>query len=435
MRVYFITFGCKVNIYETENMKENFRLHGYIVSEDEKNCDIYIVNSCTVTSYSDKKIRQTLHRIRRNNPYSIIVLTGCYPQAFNDEASLITEADIITGTKERNKLPDIISEYIDKKSRIISIPEYSCKDTFENTSNEGYADKTRAFLKIQDGCNMFCSYCIIPYSRGRFRSKSLESIISETTTLAKKGYKEIVIVGINLSFYGIEFELRLIDAIEAVCKIEGIERVRLGSLEPEVISDEDIKRMSEQTKLCPQFHLSIQSGCDRTLKAMNRKYTSEQYHILVEKLRNSFQDCSITTDIMVGFPDETEQDFNESLEFIKKIKFSKAHIFPYSRRSGTPAAEMDNQVPESVKTKRAQIMTEATTLSQTEFLKSQLGKVFPVLFEREKISTEYIGYTPNYTKVKILTENFEKSLRNKIFYVRIDKLVDDYCLGNIIINN
>lgn len=432
MKVYFITFGCKVNIYETEAMKNTFRQNGYTISDSENGSDIFVINSCTVTSYSDKKIRQTIHRLRRNYPLSVIVLTGCYPQALGDEAGKIAEADIVTGTKNRKDICSLIEEYISSKNKVVSICEHESAEKFEDMLNTGYTDKTRAFVKIQDGCNMFCSYCIIPYSRGRFRSKPMDRLKEEIRLLAENGYKEIVLVGINLSFYGVEYGLRLVDAIEAVCAVEGIERVRLGSLEPEVISDEDIRRMSEQKKLCPQFHLSLQSGCDRTLKEMNRRYTSSEYKELVEKLRNSFPDCSITTDIMVGFPGETEEDFCQSLEFVKLVEFSSAHIFPYSPRKGTPAAEMENQVPERVKTERAELMTQVTDLSKKKFLLSQVGNVYPVLFEKEKNDREHHGYTPNYTKVKILTENLEKSLRSRVFYVKIIGLENDYCLGDIV---
>lgn len=432
MRVFFITFGCKVNIYETEIMKNIFRENGYAVSDSEKDCDFFVINSCTVTAYSDKKIRQTMHRLKRNYPQSVIVLTGCYAQAFKNEAEKIAEADIVTGTKNRKNICMLVNEYLNDKNKVVSICEYGNSDGFEDMINTSYSDKTRAFVKIQDGCNMFCSYCIIPYSRGRFRSKPMDRLKEEIKALSENGYKEIVLVGINLSFYGIEYGLRLVDAIEAVCDVEGIERVRLGSLEPEVISDEDIKRMSAQEKLCPQFHLSLQSGCDRTLKAMNRRYTSSEYKELVQKLRNSFAYCSVTTDIMVGFPDETEEDFYQSFEFVKLMEFSSAHVFPYSPRKGTPASEMDNQVPESIKTERAKLMTEAVELSKRKFLLSQTGNVYPVLFEKEKNDLEHHGYTPNYTKVKILTKNSEKSLRRKVFYVKIVGLENDYCLGDIV---
>ena len=432
MNIHFITFGCKVNIYETENMKQTFRKLGYTICSNENNCDIFIINSCTVTESGDKKLFKELRRLRRENPNAIIVVTGCYPQTFEDEKPVIPEADIVIGTKNRNIIPSLIEDYIIKKEKIVSIKPYSAIDKFEDMCNEGYTDNTRAFVKIQDGCNMFCSYCIIPYSRGRFRSKPIDELKKEVIGLAEAGYKEIVLVGINLSFYGIEFGLRLVDAIEAVCSINGIERVRLVSLEPEIINDDDIKRMAALDKLCPQFHLSLQSGCDRTLKAMNRRYTTSDYKKLVEKLRSAFYNCAITTYVMVGFPDETEEDFNESLNFVRNIGFSKVHIFPYSPRKGTPAAEMDNQVPNHKKNQRAAKMYAIASESQQKFLQTQLGLTFPVLFEREKNDKIPHGYTPNYTLVKIFTKISEKSLRNRIFYVKIERIDNDYCVGEII---
>lgn len=432
MNIHFKTFGCKVNLYETENMKQNFASHGYTISENEKNCDIYVINSCTVTESGDKKMFKELRRIRRENPDAVIAVTGCYPQAFPDEASALDEADIVTGTKNRSELLFIIENYLQTKEKQINVCGYSSGDLFEDMQNSGYTGNTRAFIKIQDGCNMFCSYCIIPYSRGRFRSKPPEKLRDETENLAKAGYHEIVLVGINLSFYGIEFGLRLADAVENVCSVEGVERVRLGSLEPEMISDEDIKRLSAQPKLCPQFHLSLQSGCGRTLKAMNRRYTPNDYETLVNKLRSNFDNCAITTDVMVGFPGETEEDFAESLEFVKNIGFSKVHVFPYSQRKGTPAAVMEDQIPTEVKNLRAKRMAEAAAESQRKFLESQVGLIVPVLFEREKEDKLPHGYTPNYTLVKIFTKYLDKSLRNKIFYVKIIRLEEDYCVGEII---
>lgn len=432
MNIHFITFGCKVNLYETENMKQLFRNKGYSISNNSDDCDIYIINSCTVTETGDKKFLKELRKLRREHPDSIIAVTGCFPQAFPDKAQNLTEADIICGTKGRSQLPGIIEQFIAERRKVVNICDYTSSEAFEDMKNESYDGNTRAFIKIQDGCNMFCTYCIIPYSRGKFRSKPIEKLIEEASDLAAAGYKEIVLVGINLSFYGIEFGSRLADAVEAVCGIEGIERVRLGSLEPEIITDHDIERIAAQKKLCPQFHLSLQSGCDRTLKAMNRKYTSFDYKALADKLRCHFNDCAITTDIMVGFPGETEDDFYTSVEFVKSIGFAKTHIFPYSRRDGTPAAEYSNQVSEEEKRRRASIMAAAAEESQKEFLQKQIGKTYPVLFEREKIDGFPNGYTPNYTKVKIFTKYSDKSLRNQIFYVKIIGLEDDYCIGEII---
>ncbi len=439
MKIHFITFGCKVNLYETENMKQTFMANGFEVSDNStKNpadCDIYVLNSCTVTETGDKKLRKEIRKLRRENPDAIIALTGCFPQAFKDEAEKIPDIDIIMGTKNRAELLELINTYIEDRKKSVKVCDFTRHETFEYMQNTDYTNNTRAFVKIQDGCNMFCSYCIIPYSRGNFRSKKLDDIKCEVETLATSGYKEIVLVGINLSFYGIEYGLRLVDAINLVCNIDGIERVRLGSLEPEMISDEDIKTMAIQKKLCPQFHLSLQSGCDKTLKTMNRRYNTDDYMELVTKLRDNFENCSITTDIMVGFPDETDEDFNASMEFVKKAGFSQAHIFPYSRRKGTPAAEMDNQVPENIKNIRVKKMSEVTDISAEKFLQSQVGLTIPVLFEREKNDKIPYGYSPNYTLIKSLTKNPHKSLRNSIFYVKIERLEKDYCVGEILDNS
>lgn len=432
MKTHFKTFGCKVNLYETENMKQNFKKNGYTISDNESDSDIFVINTCTVTETGDKKVFKELRRLRREYPESIIAVTGCYPQAFPDKAKEIPEADILTGTKNRNSLPEIVSEYIISKEKQISICEYSQNDAFEDMCNTGYENNTRGFIKIQDGCNMFCTYCIIPYSRGRFRSKPLETLKKEAALLAASGCREIVLVGINLSFYGIEYGLRLSDAVETVCSVDGIERIRLGSLEPEMINDNDIDRLSEQKKLCPHFHLSLQSGCDKTLKAMNRRYDTASYRSLVKKLRESFEDCSITTDVMVGFPGETDEDFERSTKFVREIGFSRVHVFPYSPREGTPAADYPDQISEGEKQSRAKKMTLAAKDGSQKFLQSRLGRTFPVLFEREKSDKIPHGYTPDYTQVKIFTKISEKSLRNRIFYVKIEGVENDYCFGKII---
>ena len=432
MNIYFITFGCKVNLCETENMKRLFYDNGFSVSSDEKTADIYVINSCTVTGTGDKKLKKEIRRLRRTYPSSIIVLTGCFPQAFTKEAEKLTEADIVTGTKNRSVLPCLVSEYVNKKRRIINICEYTRSEQFEEIQTGNYENNTRAFLKIQDGCGMFCTYCIIPYSRGGFRSKPIDSVVEEVSELAEAGYKEIVLVGINLSFYGVDLGKRLVDAVEAVCAVNGIERVRLGSIEPETITEDDIQRLSKLKKLCPHFHLSLQSGCDKTLKAMNRRYLTADYERLVVSLRRSFENCAVTTDIMVGFPGESDEDFEQSLKFAENIGFAKSHIFPYSARSGTPAAEMDEQIPETVKHIRADEMGRAMEKCREKFLQNQVGTVIPVLFEREKNDGLPRGYTPNYTPIKILTKNSDKSLRNQIFYVKIIRAEKKYCIGEIV---
>ncbi|MGN1106577.1 MAG: MiaB/RimO family radical SAM methylthiotransferase, partial [Huintestinicola sp.] len=290
---------------------------------------------------------------------------------------------------------------------------------------------TRAFMKIQDGCSSFCTYCIIPYSRGGIRSRELSDIREEAQRLAANGYKEIVLVGINPAFYGAELGLKLTDAVRAVCSVDGIERVRLGSLEPERMTDDILEGLSREPKYCPSFHLSLQSGCEKTLRAMNRHYTPREYEELVKKIRSLFPDCGITADVMVGFPGETEKDHKESLEFVKRIGFSDIHVFPYSRRKGTKADLMEGQVPQAIKKQRAREMTLVGEESREKFLQSLVGKEFPVLFEREKSDGIHHGYAPNYTNIKILTKYSEKSLRKMIFYVKIEKIGDDCCLGKI----
>lgn len=412
-------------------MKQNFLSGGFDVLNDEFGADIYVINSCTVTSMSDKKIRQTIHHLRKENPHSIIILTGCFPQAFKEEAEKLSDVDIITGSKDRGGVIELVKEYMLNQERIIKISDYKKNDEFEKMKNFEFVDKTRAFIKIQDGCDQFCSYCIIPTARGRIRSKPIDDLRDEVTGLAQAGHKEVVLVGINLSFYGKEFGLRLVDAVELCCSIDGIERVRLGSLEPELMSDKDIARLAGLKKLCPQFHLSLQSGCNKTLKDMNRKYTAEEYFELVKKLRNAFEDCAITTDVMVGFPDESDEDFKESLKFVEKVCFNKVHIFPYSMREGTVAAKRPNQIQSSIKTLRAKQMAEIAEISFKLNLNKQVGKIYPILFERENCTEFHQGYAPNYTLVKIPAKNSDKSLRREIFYVKINGIEKDFCIGEI----
>lgn len=432
MKIHFITFGCKVNLCETEALKSECLSNGFEITEDKTRADIFIINSCTVTATSDKKTRQTLNTLRKEYPNAVIVLTGCYPQAFKEKAQNILSVDIVTGTKDRKAIISLIKKYLEDNNRVVSIEEYSSSDRFEVIQTGEFNSKTRGFVKIQDGCNRFCTYCIIPYARGRLRSKPLEDIKNEVKSLVSNGHKEIVLVGINLMFYGIEFGTRLVDAVEICSKVQGVERIRLGSLEPEVITNDDLTRLSKVKQFCPQFHLSLQSGCDKTLQDMNRAYTSEEYYNLVTKIRKTFPDSSITTDIMVGFPNETEKDFEQSLKFVEKVKFAKIHIFPYSRRSGTPADKMSHQLTKAEKQLRTKQMSIIGNKTQEQFLKSQVGKVVPVLFELENEDTFHHGYSPNYTLIKIPRENIEKSLRKSIFYVKIEGYKEDYCIGSII---
>lgn len=431
MTIFFENFGCKVSQYETDCLKSMFEQDGFSISDSPQSADVILINSCTVTAAADGKCLYALRKYRRDNPSAVIIFTGCLPQASPQTAQKLAQADIITGTKERFKLPQLLAQFLENKQRIIDIESYSKNDAFEKLSGGRFDDKTRAFVKIQDGCNQFCSYCIIPYSRGRCRSKPLSDIRTEVSKLAADGHKEIVLTGINLAFYGIEYGLRLIDAIEECCKINGVERLRLGSLEPEMISNEDLLRLSRLPQFCPQFHLSLQSGCDRTLQRMYRKYNTSDYLSLVSKIRHVFPECSITTDIMVGFPCETDQDFEESLAFTERIGFAKIHVFQYSPRNGTRAATL-RQIPKEVKRERADRMKALAAQLQREYLKKQVGKTVPVLFERENSPDFHQGHAPDYTLIKIPSKNCEKSLRKMIFYVKIKDSNDDFCIGKII---
>ena len=431
MKVFFAGFGCKVNQYETESIKADFISEGFETADEITSADVIVINSCTVTSSGDSKSLYFLRKARKDNPEAVIVLTGCMPQATPEIAESIPEADIVTGTKERGNIVSLVKEFTKSRNQIVSIGKYCASDKFEEIIPGDFSEKTRAFVKIQDGCNQFCTYCIIPYARGRCRSKPLDILEKEIYTLAQNGRKEIVLVGINLAFYGKEFGIRLVDAVELCCKINGVERVRLGSLEPEVISDEDLLRLSKLPQFCPQFHLSLQSGCDKTLKAMNRHYNTEEYYGLVKKIRNIFPECSITTDIMVGFPNETDEDFKASLEFVKKVGFAKIHVFQYSPRNGTPAAKQP-QIKNSVKHERADRMKKLGDELKQKYLEKQIGKTVPVLFERENSPEFHQGYAPDYTLIKIPAKNCEKSLRRLIFYVKIRESEKDCCIGEII---
>ncbi len=429
-KVYFITFGCKVNQYETEALKSCFEDNGFGICSDADESDIIVVNSCTVTGSGDSKSLYSVRKLRKDHPDTVIVLTGCMPQADPDIQAKIPEADVMTGTNERKKLPELVSRFISEHGRLVDIVPYTNHDSFESMEYRSSFSKTRAFVKIQDGCNCFCSYCMIPYARGRCRSKSPDILKKEVEMLANSGHKEIVLVGINLAFYGMESGLRLADAVELCCSIEGIERVRLGSLEPEMLLEDDLRRLAAQPKLCPQFHLSLQSGCDRTLKAMNRRYTADEYYSLTRRILEHFPDAAFTTDIMVGFPEETDEDFEKSLRFAEKVEFAKIHVFQYSPRKGTPAASM-KQISSAVKAERADRMKAAAAKLQSSYLARQVGKTVKVLFERENSPEFHQGCAPDHTLIKIYRKNSEKSLRNHIFSVIIKENRSDHCIGEI----
>ncbi|MBS5782507.1 MAG: tRNA (N(6)-L-threonylcarbamoyladenosine(37)-C(2))-methylthiotransferase MtaB [Clostridium sp.] len=428
MKVHVITLGCKVNQYESQAMLQQLLHAGFSPSMGES-ADVVLINSCTVTATSDHKVRQTLHRARRQNPGAVIVLTGCMPQAFPEEAEALTDADVILGNSNRSALlPDILT-YLSTHQRIIDIVPHERKGSFEPMQIEDFQERTRAFIKIQDGCNRFCSYCIIPYARGRVRSKPLEDLEQELRLLGERGFREIVLTGINLSAYGQELDLHLCDAVEAACRMPGIERVRLGSLEPEQLSLPVIQRLAAQKKLCPQFHLSLQSGCDATLRRMNRHYDTAEYREIVQNLRAAFLNAAITTDIMVGFAGETEQEFAESLAFAEEIGFAKVHVFAYSRRPGTVAYSAPDQLTKEVKDRRSKAMIEVTLGTMREFFQRQVGQTAGVLFERECAPGVYEGYTENYTPV---TVSCEKPLHGQILPVRITSAGEDGCTGELL---
>ena len=449
MKIYYYTLGCKVNHYETEALKEKLERLGNVSTKSISDADIAIVNSCTVTGQANLKCRQVLHKIRKQNVNCIVILTGCFPQAFEKEVKSFDFCDIICGSANKMSIPKMLEDYLSadnlddngKRKQIVDIKKHSKTDKIENMSISSYADKTRANVKIQDGCDQYCSYCVIPFARGHIRSKSLNEIRKEIEGLSKKGHKEVVLVGINLCCYGKDLSdgksIRLIDAVETACSVEGIERVRLGSIEPEMILDKDIARMSKLDKLCPQFHLSLQSGCDKTLKEMNRKYTAFEYETLCKKLRKAFPDCAITTDVMVGFPGESDKDFSQSIAFVEKMKFAKVHIFPYSKREGTAAAKRNDQIDGKTKESRAKAMESVCLKSSAEFMNAQVGKVYPVLFEKEKSPDFFEGHTPNFTIVKIPRKNLkipQNSLRKQILYVKIEKVDKNYCIGSLVDN-
>lgn len=429
MKVLLHTLGCKVNQYESEAILAMLAQAGFSKANPQEAADVVIVNSCTVTAASDAKVRQVFHRLKRENPDAVAVLTGCMPQAFPNIGETFSEADIVLGTKNRAALPGHILQYLSTKQRIIDILPHTSDEAFEEMAVGGFGERSRAFLKIQDGCNRFCSYCIIPFARGRVRSKPLSDVRREVTVLAESGYREIVLTGINLPAYGQDLGLALCDAVEAACAIPGVARIRLGSLEPERLTDDVIARFAAQKKLCPQFHLSLQSGCDDTLKRMNRHYTAGEYRAIVAKLRKTYENPAITTDIMVGFAGETEEEFAASLAFAKEIAFARAHVFAYSRRPGTTAYDAPNQLTNAVKQVRSKQMIAVTNETRQAFFRAQAGKEETVLFEQPVESGIYEGYTENYTPVRVPSD---EHLQGQLRRVRITGAENECCRGELL---
>lgn len=427
MKASFFTLGCKVNQYETEAMRRLLDGYGFDTAEwlpgQDSGTDIIVINSCTVTAESDRKLRQLLHRARREQPDAVIVLTGCMPQAFPDEATALDAADIVLGNAARRQLPAHIERYLTSHQRIVEITPHG--KVFEESPIATFEEHTRAFVKIEDGCNRFCTYCIIPYARGRVRSRSLGDLREEVIKLAQNGYKEIVLVGINLTAFGQDTGMNIADAIETVCGINGIERVRLGSIEPDHLTPAILDRFAAQEKLCPQFHLALQSGCDTTLKRMRRQYTSGEYATLCDHLRQRFPGCAITTDFMVGFPGETDEEFAASLAFVQEMKLARVHIFAYSRRPGTPAAKAPDQVTNRVKSARSKTAAEACKDLQQQFAASKIGSKTDVLLETPMKDGTVYGYTPEYVGVFVKTN----TSAGNIVSVCITDAKDGECYG------
>lgn len=418
MKVAFYTLGCKVNQYETNGMIQEFLKRNYEIVLFHEKADVYIINTCTVTNMSDKKSRQMIRRTKELNSESIVVAVGCYAQVAREKLEEMKEIDLILGVNEKNKIVDYIEEYLQEKKKIEKISDVMKQIEYSDFGEVEYSEKTRAVIKIQDGCDRFCSYCIIPYARGRVRSRKPENVVKEIRKIAEKNIKEVVLTGIHLASYGKDFkeEYHLIDLLEEINKIEGIERIRLGSLEPTLITEEFVKRLRKLEKICDHFHLSLQSGCDETLKRMNRKYSTEDFRIIVNRLRENYKEVALTTDIIVGFPGETEEEFKKTYEFLQDIHFYKMHVFKYSPREGTKAAIMEDQVDGNRKEIRSNKLIEMSNKNEKDDNEKYLGKKLFVLFEEK--DGEYIkGHTTNYKVVKVKTEDIK--IENEIKEVEI----------------
>ena len=432
-KVAFHTLGCKVNIYETEAMQELMQRAGYSIVDFDDKADIYVVNTCSVTNMADRKSRQMLHKAKKDNPEAIVVAVGCYVQAAAKSIKQDEKIDIIIGNNMKNKIADIINNYYehqDPDTVDISgdfVLDISKIKEYEEFRVLKHKEHTRAFIKIQDGCNQFCSYCIIPYTRGRVRSRSIEEIEKEVRDLVNVGYKEVVLTGIHISSYGLDFEekIKLIELVEAVAKIEGVKRLRISSLEPRVVTEEFVKRLSKLENFCPHFHLSLQSGSDTTLKAMSRRYSALEFREGVRLIRKYFDMPALTTDIIAGFPSETKEDFIESLEYIKEIEFFELHVFPYSKREGTKAATMKETLGNKDKTRRVNLLLAMQKSITRKFLEAKMGSVVEVLIEGEfeHEGRKYIvGHSKEYIKVAL---PYKEAARNAIINARLKSFIKD----------
>ncbi len=430
MKIAFHTLGCKVNQYETNAMMQQFIEKGHEIVEFDKKADIYIINTCTVTNMSDRKSRQMLRKAKQKNKNGIIVATGCYAQVAKEELEKISEIDLILGTNEKNNIVKFVEDFLNTKNKVKITSDVMSQKEFLDFGCVTSIERTRAAIKIQDGCDRFCTYCIIPYARGRVRSRKAESIIAEVSELVKDGIKEIVLTGIHIASYGKDFkeENGLLNLLKELNKISGLKRIRLGSIEPTLITPEFIEEIKKIKKICDHFHLSLQSGCDETLKRMNRKYTTEEFRQAAKRLREAFQHVALTTDVIVGFPGETEKEFKQTYNFLKEMNFYKMHVFPYSQRKGTKAAIMDNQISTEIKEKRVKELIELSDKNERKILNSYIKKEIEVLFEQ--VEGEYIkGHTTNYIEVQV--PSFQAK-ENDISIVKVTNAKDKKLEGTVI---
>ena len=430
-KVALHNLGCKVNAYELEAVEQLLEARGYEIVPFEPGADIYIINTCTVTNIADRKSRQMLHRAKKMNPQALVAAVGCYAQARGGELERDPAIDLVIGNNRKKEIPELLEACLRERRKHREVPDIGRERDYEPLRIAGTKEHTRAFLKVQDGCNQFCSYCIIPYTRGRVRSRDPQEVLREVQRLSVSGCREIVLSGIHLSSYGADFEngTGLLELIRLLHPVEGIARIRLGSLEPGIITERFAEQLSRLPKVCPHFHLSLQSGCDRTLRRMNRRYTSGEYLEKCRILRKYFKDPALTTDIITGFPGETEEDFRRSREFVEKVSFFETHVFPYSRREGTKAAKMEEQIPEAVKKERSHVLLELNRRQKEKYLKAALGRETEVLLEeREEFEGRpaWSGYTREYRKVLVLSE---KDLGNTLLTVCPEKV----CRGEFLL--
>lgn len=432
MKVALYTLGCRVNSYESEAMAEQFIKEGYDVVDFSEFADVYVINTCTVTNMGDKKSRQMIGRARRLNPEAIIAVVGCYSQIASDEVASIEGVDVVLGSRNKGEVVYWVNRTREEKKQVIEVNDVLRNKKFEELSINEYQDKTRAFLKIQDGCNKFCTYCLIPFARGAVCSKDPEQILKEVNELSRNGFKEIILSGVHTASYGVDIQgdWNLVRVLEEIDKIEGIERIRIGSIDPTFFTEGVIERICGLKKLCPHFHLSLQSGCDATLRRMNRKYTAAEYKEVCDNLRKYMKDVSITTDIIVGFPGESAGEFEETYKFLSDIKLSKMHIFKYSKRAGTKAADMPFQVDGNLKEERSKALIELNHKNEVEFMEGFIGRTMSVLYE-EKVSgseNSYVGYTENYLKV---ITNSSEDISGKIVPTKVISVEAEHMIGEV----